>query len=110
MMLIIKVIALAVLTEALVELVFTAAPLQGVRIFIINRTPVLRSTEQGHLLECKYCTSVWIATGVVLIAVFFDCTAFRIAAAIFIVHRISNYLHILAATVRDAQINLRLMR
>lgn len=106
----IRSIALALLTEALVELFFKAAPLQGIRAWLIKKTPVLRSTDQGHLLECKYCTSVWIAAGVMLLATFADCQALRIASAALIVARLSNYAHILYSTVRDTQFNMRLKR
>ena len=107
---IIRVLALAILIEALVELIFTAAPLQGPRRWIIKKTPVLRSEEQGHLLECKYCTSVWVACGVILLAAFADCQALRITSAALIVARLSNLAHLLISAIRDAQINMRLKR
>ena len=107
---IIKVLALAVLVEALVELFFTAAPLQGLRSWLIKKTDWIRSAEQRHLLDCKYCTSIWTAFGVVLIASFFDCQVTRLAAGAIIVARISNYAHLLVSTIRDMQINLRLER
>ena len=107
---IIKIIALAILTEALVELFFTAAPLQGIRAWVIKKTPWLRSEDQGHLLECKYCVSIWMAGGVVLLAMFLENQGIRIIAGIFILARISNYLHLLISGIRDAQINMRLKR
>ena len=108
---IIKIIALAILTEALTELIFRAAPLQGIRQWLIKKTPLLRSEEEGHLLECKYCTSsVWVATGVVLLATFADCAGTRLIAMILIIGRLSNYVHILYSTIRDAQFNMRLKR
>ena len=107
---IIKVLALAILTEALVELIFTAAPLQGFRAWVIKKTPWLRSSDQGHLLECKYCTSIWIGAGVILLATFANFLVLRILSTIFIVARLSNYAHLLISGIRDAQINMRLKR
>ena len=107
---IIKILALAILVEALVEIVFTAAPLQGLRQWLIKKTPVLHSAEQGHLLECKYCSSVWIAAGVVLIAMFFDNQVTRVMAGIIIIARLSNYAHLMISSLRDVQINVRLKR
>lgn len=107
---IIRILTLALLTEALVELFFKAAPLQGCRAWLIKKTPVLRSEEQGHLLECKYCSSVWIATGVILLAEYADNQGTRILSAALIVARTSNYAHLLISWIRDAQINLRLGR
>lgn len=107
---IIKIIALSILTEASVELIFTAAPLQGSRAWLIKKTPWLRSTDQGHLLECKYCTSLWVAAAFVLLATFADTPASRLASAALIVARLSNYAHILYGIIRDAQINIQLER
>ena len=107
---IIKALALAILVEALVELIFTAAPLHGLRTWLIKKTPAFRSEEQGHLLECKYCSSIWIAAGVILLATFADCQATRLIASILISARLSNYAHLLISTIRDAQINMRLER
>ena len=107
---VLKIIALSVLTEALVELIFSAAPLQGVRAWLIKKTPCVRSTAQGHLLECKYCTSVWIAAAVVVLFTFADYQITRLAATALIVARLSNYCHLLISTVRDEQINKRLER
>ena len=107
---IVKIIALAILTEALVEVIFTAAPLQGIRLWLIKKTTWLRSADQGHLLECKYCTSIWIAAGIILLAAFADCQALRLVSAALVVARLSNYAHLLFCSIRDAQINLRLGR
>jgi len=105
-----RIIAIAILTEAIVELIFTAAPLQGIRAWLIKKTPLLRSELQGHLLECKYCTSLWIAAGVVLLAAFADCQATRLASAAIVVGRLSNYAHLLYSSIRDFQINKLLDR
>lgn len=106
----IRMIFLCILTEALVELFFKAAPLQGIRAWLIKKSPALRAGNQGHLLECKYCTSLWIAGGVVLLAWLADCQGTRLAAAALIVARLSNYAHTLIGWIRDAQINKRLER
>ena len=107
---VIKILALAILTEAIVELIFTAAPLQGLRSWLIKKTPWLRSQPMGHLLECKYCTSIWIAAIVILGATFADCQSTRLAAAAILIARLSNYAHLLYSSIRDYQINKRLER
>ncbi|MDP1710655.1 MAG: DUF1360 domain-containing protein, partial [candidate division WWE3 bacterium] len=78
--------------------------------WLIKKTPLLRSELQGHLLECKYCTSLWVAAGVVLLATFADCPALRYTGAALIAARLSNYAHLLYGSIRDAQINKRLER
>ena len=107
---IIKILALAILTEAIVELIFKAAPLQGARAWLIGKTPWLRSEEQGHLLECKYCTSIWIGAGVIVAAAFLDCQVTRLGSAALVVARLSNYAHLVYSSIRDFQINKRLER
>jgi hypothetical protein len=105
-----KLLFLAVLTETLVELVFKAAPLQPIRRRLITLTPWARSQEQGHLLECKYCLSVWIALFVVLIAEFCNAYSLTFLAIALIVHRISNFVHLTLSTLRDIQLDMRLKR
>ena len=107
---VIRIIAIAILSEAIVELIFTAAPLQGIRAWLIKKTPLLRSELQGHLLECKYCTSIWTAAAVIVAAAFLDCQATRLVAAALIVARLSNYAHLIYSSIRDFQINKRLER
>jgi len=107
---ILRIFTLAILTEALVELFFKAAPLQSIRSFLIKKTPWLRSEEGGHLLECKYCTSVWIGAGVIILATFADCYFTRLAGGALIVARLSNYAHLVVSSIRDIQINMRLER
>jgi hypothetical protein len=107
---VIKFIFLAILIEALTELLFKAAPLQGIRNWLIKSTPFLRSEEQGHLLECKYCSSVWIAFGVIILATWFDNAVTRLMAYFIVLARGSNYVHVIFGTIRDFQINLQLKR
>lgn len=104
-----KILFTILLIEALTELFFKAAPLQGIRTWCVKKTPFLNS-EQGHLFSCKYCTAFWVSVLVVLVAIFLDCYVTRLLAYIIIVHRISNFVHIIYSTIRDWQLNLRLSR
>ena len=106
----IRILYLVILTEALVELFFKAAPLQEIRTWLIKKTPWLRCADQGHLLECKYCSSIWIAACVLPLAMLLDKPGARLIAGIVIIARLSNYTHILYSVLRDAQINMRLKR
>ena len=107
---IIKILVLAILTEALVEIFFNAAPLQGIRAWLIKKTPVFDSSEQGHLLNCKYCTSVWTGAAIVLLAALADTALTRTLATMIIVARSSNYIHQIYSILRDCVINMRLNR
>ena len=107
---IIKLIIFAILVEALVELFFKAAPLQGIRRWIISKTPFLVSEEQGHLFECKYCTAFWVSVFVILIIMFFDNTVSRTIGFIIVVARLSNFVHIIYSLVFNSKMNMILRR
>jgi hypothetical protein len=105
----IKFLLCALLIEALVELFFKAAPLQGIRRWIISKTPFLEIEEQ-HLFECKYCTSFWVSVFVVLVMVFLDNIVTRTIGFIIIVARLSNFVHITYSVVFNTTMNLVLRR
>ena len=107
---IIEIIALALVIEALVELFFKAAPLQGIRQWLITKTPFLTSVDQGNLFDCKYCVSFWAAIFVVFLATFVDYQVTRIIGCVIIAARLSNFIHIIYSSIRDAQLNMRLGR
>jgi len=105
-------ILMCIFVEAVTKLIFYAAPLQGIKNYIRARTPMLYSTErEEHLLDCKYCTSVWVAAffvsmyllfwpNIILTFVFYVC----------IIHRVSNYLHVIVGIMNDKQIDMRIAR
>jgi hypothetical protein len=94
--------------EALVQLWFYAAPLQGIRNWVIKYTPFLNSEEQGHLFNCKYCTSFWCA---LFLAIFyFTCPLFKYFIIVLVIHRLSNFLHLIFSYIRDLQLDIRVNR
>jgi len=107
---VIKIIICAFLVEAIVELFFKAAPVQEFRRWFIQKTPYLMSEEQGHLFECKYCTSFWVAIFVVFLVTFADYQVTRLIGYAIIIARLSNFIHIIFGWVKDAQMNMRLGR
>lgn len=104
-----RIMVLALLTEALVELFFKAAPIQGFRKWMIRRTPFLEIEEQ-HLMECKYCTSVWAGFFVMLLYPFMDYSVTKFIIYSIITARLSNFVHIIFSTLKDYQRNLILRR
>ena len=105
-----KIILMVIFTEAIVNLIFYAGPLQKIRKNIIQCTPFL-IFEGDHLLECKYCTSFWIgilSSIIFLFLINYLIVLFFIYAIVF--HRLSNYVHIVFSIIRDHQFNLRLNR
>jgi hypothetical protein len=94
--------------EALVQLWFHAAPLQGIRRFVVKITPFLYSKDQEtHLFDCKYCVSFWAA--IVVTVVLF--TPFYVYFVLpLVIHRMSNFLHLFFSLMRDRQFDLRVGR
>ena len=101
-----KYLILIIATEALVELWKKAAPLQAFREWLIAETPFLHSRRlDTHLLECPYCMSVWIGALILLVYVVFNNSIYLFGALV--VHRVSNYVHLVVSYLRDLQLNLR---
>lgn len=92
--------------EALVQLWFHAAPIQPVRNVLVRITPFLYSRQQDtHLLNCKYCLSVWCG---IAVAVLYFCTPVYLYIVIPLsIHRLANFVHIIFSLLRDRQIDLR---
>lgn len=99
---------LCMATEALVQLIFHGAPVQPFRRLIQRATPFLRSEEEGHLLDCPYCTSVWV--GFALVALWYYRPVVIFVFAALAVHRLSNLVHLGLSYVRDLQLDLRIAR
>ena len=105
---VIKLIGLVVATEALVELVKDAAPLQGIKNWIVANTPWLHSSyNDTHLLECGYCLSVWAA--IVLVVVTQWEWAWWVVVGL-VAHRAANYIHLCYSLLRDMQLDIRANR
>ena len=96
--------------EALVQLWFDAAPLQNLRKWLIEHTSILYSNKQEkHLLQCKYCMSVWFAF--LLVWLWYDNREVFMFCVLFLsIHRLSNFLHLFYSLYRDRQIDLRVAR
>lgn len=108
---VIKFLILAIATEALVELIKKAAPLQGIREWIIKRTPFLYSgRQQSHLLDCPYCLSVWAGAMAATAYYFMDSTAGMFITGTLVIARLSNFLHLFFSYLRDKQMDLRVAR
>lgn len=102
---------LGIFTEAIVMLIFEASPLQSIRNKIIEKTPYLYSDEFGyHLLECKYCTSVWIGFLSAILYFFIQNKIIFFFILVIILHRLSNYIHLIFSIIRDLQLNIRIDR
>lgn len=106
----VDIIALIVACEALVQLWLHAAPLQDLRWWLVRYTPFLYSQRsEEHLLNCPYCLSVWFGL-ILIIGYFLFNVVTMFCAAILTVHRLSNHLHLVFSSLRDAQLDRRVKR
>ena len=106
-----RLILLAIACEALVQLWFHAAPLQGVREWIIKHTPFLRSEEQDtHLMECKYCVSVWAGILTAILYFYMESSWVMYIVLALNIHRLSNFLHQTFSLLKDYQFDIRTNR
>jgi hypothetical protein len=106
-----RLLLLPIACEAIVQLWFHAAPLQGVRQWIIKSTPFLVSKQQDtHLMDCKYCISVWAGALVMILYYYMDYPVVMYSLGALIIHRLSNYYHLVFSWIRDLQWDVRINR
>lgn len=106
-----KLLLLAIAVEAVVELWKKAAPLQGIKRWMISKTPFLYSEEmQTHLLDCPYCTSLWVSILAVIAYLYMDTTVVACIVVGLVAHRLSNYLHLMYSITADKQRDIRVKR
>jgi len=99
-----KIIILVIITEALVELICKAEIFERPRNFIKSWGWFTR-----ELLECYYCTSVWI--GIIVVILFYVNNIYlNVLGLGIMIHRLSNYLHLVFGILRDHQLDIRINR
>ena len=103
-----RIILYIIACEALVYLLFKGQILQPLRNYFIRNFTFFRF-EDEHLLECKYCTSVWVGT---LMAFFYIWNNFyaNFCVYILVIHRCSNFIHLLFSYILDKQLDIRVNR
>lgn len=100
-----KLLLLIILAEAVTELICKAEILERPRSYVKSLGWFF-----DELLSCYYCTSVWV--GIILAQLYFvsDNVYILVFCSGIVVHRLSNYVHLLFSILRDIQINMRLER
>lgn len=106
----IKLVVVGIWCEAVVELFFNGAPIQKLRSWLILKTPFLTFEGYGNIFNCKYCVSFYVGILGVFLYIYLNHVFFFCIGIAIVLHRISNYIHIMYRIVVDHQINLRLAR
>ena len=108
---IITIIMMIVSTEAIVELIKNAAPLQGIKEWVVRHTPFLYSeSQQTHLLQCPWCISVWVGALIALAYFYVDYSVFMVFCLSMTIHRMSNHIHVFFSLMADRQRDIRVAR
>lgn len=86
----IKLLLLALFVEAVTEILVTSIFFEKPREFVYTRNGFF-----GELVNCGYCTSVWVSAVVAWLAVLPISSWFVVnyIITVFIIHRLSNLLH-----------------
>jgi hypothetical protein len=106
----VKIFIMVFAVEALTFLIFFAAPVQGIRKWIIKRTSFLESKDMGHLLNCKVCTSVWISALMTPLYFYMDMPLVMYFLLALVIFRLANYFHQVVSLLRDLQFDIRVNR
>jgi len=101
-------LAYIICCEALTHLLFNGQILQPLRNFFIKNFLWL-TFEEEHLLECKYCTSVWMG---IILGVLYTLDNFYVNLFVYCLtlHRCSNWVHLLFSFIHDKQLDIRINR
>lgn len=100
----VKILMLVIVTEALVELICKAEILEHPRCWLKSRYWFFK-----ELLDCPYCTSVWMGMFMAL-TLLSDNTYLLIGIYGISLHRLSNFLHLVFSWIRNLQFNVVLNR
>ncbi|RKZ10810.1 hypothetical protein DRQ25_01505 [Candidatus Fermentibacteria bacterium] len=95
MIFLIRFILSVILTEALTELISKSEIMSPIRKWFFDHRQVSMFNWIHNLLDCGYCTSVWIGLFTALTFLFFSNIYLDLFFAGIIIHRLSNVLHFL---------------
>ena len=101
------ILLMVVFTEGVVNLIFMGTVLQPFREFVIRNTPTIFVVREEHLLLCKLCTSVWVG---LLSYNIFPINNLKWFFYTIVIHRLSNYLHLIIGRVEDIKFDKQVAR
>lgn len=86
-------LSLIIFTEAITEIITKSELFSPVRKFFFNRRKFFLFEFIHNLLDCGYCTSVWVGMFSAYVFFFLDSIFFNIFFMGIVLHRLSNILH-----------------
>ena len=82
-----------ILTEAITQLITKSELFKPIRKFFFKKRENRFCSWIHDLLDCGYCTSVWVGLGVVACMLFVNNIVLNVFFAGIVLHRLSNVLH-----------------
>ena len=85
---ILKFILAAIVVEAITNIITKSELFKPVRAFFFEKNKWLHD-----LLDCGYCTSVWIGFGLAIYITYLECDIVNVFMLGLVLHRVSNVVH-----------------
>lgn len=87
------ILSLIIFTEAITEIITKSELFSPLRKFFFNRRKIKFCNFIHELLDCGYCTSVWVGLFTACIFFFVNNAVFNVFVMGILLHRLSNLLH-----------------
>jgi len=101
------VIFLTILIEAITQIVTKSELFEPIRKFFFDRRKNKFFNWMHSLIDCGYCTSVWVGWFVVISFLFFKSMILNVFFIGIVLHRLSNILHFIIDRIdRNSDLNL----
>ena len=84
----IKFVLAAIIVEAITNIITKSELFKPVRAFFFEKNKWLHD-----LLDCGYCTSVWIGFGLAIYITYLECDIVNVFMLGLVLHRVSNVVH-----------------
>lgn len=105
-----KLLIIGIWCEAIVDLFFYGAPVQWLRRWLVKKTPFFTFEDYGSLFDCKYCVSFYVGILGVFLYIYLNNPIFLCICVAIVLHRISNYIHVVYRIIVDLQTDIRIRR
>jgi hypothetical protein len=94
-----------ILTEAITQIITKSELFRPIRKFFFEKRANKLCKYIHDLLDCGYCTSVWVGWFVVIALLYFDNIVINVFFAGIVLHRLSNILHFIIDRIQGHELN-----
>ena len=94
-----------ILTEAITQIITKSELFKPIRKFFYDRRENKFCSHVHDLLDCGYCTSVWVGWFVVIAFLYLNSVILNVFFAGLVLHRLSNILHFVIDRINKDELN-----